>query len=156
MNILKKILGIEKAYAHCDVPCGIYDPHLAQVSAHTVVRMVQLMNGLDKNDADYDLKMGRYISVKEEHGELLKHEVRIIWGDFLKPDHAAANPGLTELVWDIMRHGSAGRQTADMAKVQGLLEATLKFSELFWKIKGVATKRVDAPYPSGGQMVLPA
>ena len=93
---------------------------------------------------------------KEEHGELLKHEVRIIWGDFLKPDHAAANPGLTELVWDIMRHGSAGRQTADMAKVQGLLEATLKFSEVFWKIKGVATKRVDAPYPSGGQMVLPA
>ncbi|MFV2014845.1 MAG: superoxide dismutase, Ni [Candidatus Heimdallarchaeota archaeon] len=152
---MKKILGIEKAYAHCDVPCGIYDPHLAQVSAHTVVRMVQLMNSLEKDDPDYGLKMSRYINVKEEHGELLKHEVRIIWGDFLKPDHANANPGLTELVWDIMRHGSAGRQTADMSKAQGLLEATLKFSELFWKVKGVTTKRVDDPYPSGGQMFLP-
>lgn len=153
---MKKILGIEKGYAHCDVPCGIYDPHLAQVSAHTVVRMVQLMSALDKSDADYDLKMGRYISVKEEHGELVKHEVRIIWGDFLKPDHEAANPGLTDLVWTIMRDGSAGRQTADMSNAQALLESTLKFSELFWKVKGVATKRVAAPYPSGGEMVLPA
>ncbi len=155
-SVMKKIFGIEKAYAHCDVPCGIYDPHLAQVSAHTVIRMVQLMSGLEKQDPDYDLKMSRYISVKEEHGELLKHEVRIIWGDFLKPDHASANPELNDLVWNIMREGSAGRQTADMAKAQTLLESTLKFSELFWKIKGVGTKRVDAPYPSGGQMVLPA
>ncbi len=153
---MKKILGIEKAFAHCDVPCGIYDPHLAQVSAHTVVRMVQLMSALDKNDSDYDLKMSRYVSVKEEHGELLKHEVRIIWGDFLKPDHDTANPGLTDLVWNIMRDGSAGRQTADMAKAQAMLESTLKFSELFWKVKGVSTKRVSAPYPSGGEMVLPA
>ena len=144
-----------KAYAHCDIPCGIYDPHLAQVAAHTVLRMTNLIDALEKSDPDHDLKFSRYVAVKEEHGELVKHEIRIIWGDFLKPDHQNDHPELTNLVWDIMRHGSSGRQTADSGKAQALLESVLKFSEIFWKIKDKSPRRVAAPYPSGGQIVLP-
>ncbi|HFQ62329.1 MAG TPA: superoxide dismutase, Ni, partial [Epsilonproteobacteria bacterium] len=35
---------ISEVKAHCDVPCGIYDPIVAQIAALSVVRMVDLMN----------------------------------------------------------------------------------------------------------------
>jgi len=155
-SIIRKILRIELAYAHCDVPCGIYDPHLAQVSAHTVIRMVNLMKALPKEDPDYDLKMSRYISVKEEHGELAKHEIRILWGDYFKPEHQQEYPELTDLVWNAMKLGSAGRQTADLAQAQQLLTTVQKIAEIFWKTKGKTPKRIAAPYPSGGEIVLPS
>ncbi|MHA2253687.1 MAG: superoxide dismutase, Ni [Candidatus Kariarchaeaceae archaeon] len=154
-KIIKMLTPVHKAYAHCDVPCGIYDPHLAQVSAHTVLRMVNLMQALDKNDPDYDLKMSRYISVKEEHGELAKHEIRIIWGDYLKQEHEDQFSELKGLTWKLMKQGSAGRQTASEAAAKEFLEGVLKFSEIFWKTKGKSPRRVAAPYPSGGEIVLP-
>lgn len=153
-DIIKKITKAETAYAHCDVPCGIYDPHMAQISAHTVLRMINLMDSLPKDDPDYNLKMSRYIAVKEEHGEILKHEVRIIWGDFMNADNSKDYPELSNLVWKIMKLGSAGRQTQSEAKAKELLEAVLQFSEIFWKMKGKSPRRVAAPYPTGGEIVL--
>ena len=120
--ILNRILPAEEASAHCDIPCGIYDPHLAQVAALTVVRMNQLIEGLEapgggggpptKEDRVKFLNsLTRYIATKEEHAELVKHEVRIIRGDFFKPDHSPANIGA--LVDGIMTTASAARQHAD-------------------------------------------
>ena len=40
--------GVEEAKAHCDVPCGIYDPIVAQINALTVVRMMDLMAALEE------------------------------------------------------------------------------------------------------------
>ena len=155
MNV-SKLFKLETAYAHCDVPCGIYDPHNAQISAHTVIRMINLMKALPKDDPDHDLKMSRYIAVKEEHGELVKHEIRILWGDYFKPDHQTQFPELTDLVWKVMKQGSAGRQTADLAQAQALLDSVLKIAEIFWKTKGMTPRRMAAPYPSGGEIVLPS
>lgn len=158
MSLISKVLNkltVETVSAHCDVPCGIYDPYPAQVAAHTVVRMAGLIQALDKNDPEYDLKYGRYTAVKEEHGELAKHEIRVIWGDFMKPDNTADYPNVSNLVWDIMKKGGAARQSAAVETAQALLEAVLEFSEIFWKIKGKNPRRVAAPFPSGGQIVLP-
>jgi nickel superoxide dismutase len=82
MQLIKNLFKLEKAYAHCDIPCGIYDPHLAQVSAFTVLRMASLIKQLDKNAEDYDHKFSRYVTTKEEHAEQCKHEIRIIYGDY--------------------------------------------------------------------------
>jgi len=75
----------EQAQAHCDIPCGIYDPSSAQIAALTVVRMMDLMadlaKGESKNNVDFHNSMDRYITVKEEHAEKAKQEIRIIWGD---------------------------------------------------------------------------
>ncbi len=154
-RILEPILRVEVAYSHCDVPCGIYDPHIAQVAAHTVIRMINLMQALDKNDPDYDLKMGRYIAVKEEHGELAKHEIRILWGDYFKPEHTQSFPELNNLVWDSMRQGSTGRQTSNLEAAQEFLSSIHKIAEIFWKTKGKSSKRITAPYPTGGDLVVP-
>jgi len=88
---LDRKFGVERTQAHCDIPCGIYDPSTAQIAALTVVRMMDLMaeaeaKGHD-NHANFINSMARYIAVKEEHAEKAKHEIRVIWGDYLKHEH---------------------------------------------------------------------
>src|SRR3989304_1038558 len=113
--LLSRLFPEEEAYAHCDIPCGIYDPHLALVGALTVVRMNQLINDLkapeapagqmpSKADRDrYVHAVQRYTATKEEHAELVKREGRIIWGDFFKPEHLEKAPDLHNTVWYIMK-----------------------------------------------------
>lgn len=155
MKLINSILKPEIAYAHCDIPCGIYDPHLAQVAAHTVIRMVNLINNLPNlSDRENQHKFTRYIAVKEEHAELVKHEIRVIWGDFLKPEHIKKFPELNDLVWQIMKLGSQARQEIDLKIATDLLNAVLRFSEIFWKIKEREPVRVPAPYAGAGKELI--
>ena len=81
-SFLDRIKPARIAYAHCDVPCGIYDPHLAQVASHTVIRMVMLINELPKLTPEITPeqrqeilhKLNRYIATKEDSAELCKKE----------------------------------------------------------------------------------
>lgn len=160
LALLNRLFPAEEAHAHCDIPCGIYDPHMAQIAALTVVRMNQLIEGLEhgsggKKEHDAFINsMSRYIAVKEEHAELVKHEVRIIWGDFFKADNRP--DGLHDLVDNIMKLASKARQNVDMDAAQQLLEEVNKFAEAFWKAKGVAAKRQPTNQAVGGEFVLPA
>ncbi len=167
MKILSKMVQkldqkvtLETADAHCDIPCGIYDPHHAQIGALTVIRMVDLMDAMieehgQDNSAELINSMARYIAVKEEHAELAKHEIRIIWGDFIKEAHIEKYPQLHSLVHKIMQLGSKSRQTVNRETAVALLEAINEFAAIFWKIKGIDTKRVKAPYASGEEIVYP-
>ncbi len=150
---LDEKFGFERAKAHCDVPCGIYDPIVAQINALTVVRMMDLMAALEGEGVAYQNSMSRYVAVKEEHAEKAKHEVRVIWGDFISPDHVSQYPELPELVHKIMKLGSKARQTADREAGVAFVEAINKFSEIFWAIKGVNTKKAKAPYAPALEMV---
>ncbi len=156
---LDKVFGIERAKAHCDIPCGIYDPITAQIAALTVVRMVDLMTDLVENQDSHDLafqnSMSRYVAVKEEHAENAKQEVRIIWGDYIKANHLEEYPELHELVHQIMQLGSKSRQTADRGTAVQFVAAINQFAEIFWKTKGVAVKRAKAPYAPALEMVYP-
>ena len=142
-------------YAHCDIPCGIYDPHQAQVAALTVIRMIDLMKDLDSSDAQFVHAVARYTAVKEEHAELCKHEVRVIWGDYIKPEMKEKYPEIDGLVYKIMQHGSKARQGVDRGVAVELLQAVNRFAEIFWETKGVNTKRVKAPYKPEEEIVHP-
>lgn len=137
-------------YAHCDIPCGIYDPHNAQVAAHTVIRMVNLIKEAKNDPHD----VARLTKVKEDHAELVKHEVRIIWGDYFKPEHLEKFPEIHHLVFDIMKLSSKARQSVDVKIAEDLLSKVQAFAEIFWKTKNLDPVRVKAPYPSGGEMIL--
>jgi nickel superoxide dismutase len=158
--LLNRLFPAEEAHAHCDIPCGIYDPHMAQIAALTVVRMNQLIDGLGEHGPgkkEHDAfinSMARYIAVKEQHAELVKHEVRIIWGDFFKAENSP--DGLAAMVDGIMKLASKCRQSIDMDAAQKLLDEVNKFAEAFWKAKGVATKRQPTNQAVGGEFVLPA
>lgn len=146
----------KQARAHCDVPCGIYDPAPAQIAALTVVRMLDLMAGLessdDKSKSEYHNSMSRYIAVKEEHAEKAKHEIRVIWGDYFKKDK---HPNVDDLVQKIMQLGSKCRQTADRDAGLAFVDAINEFAAIFWETKGVAIKRAKAPYAPALEMVYP-
>jgi nickel superoxide dismutase len=151
-----RMIKVEQARAHCDVPCGIYDPITAQIAALTVVRMVDLMAGLEKSDGPaYYNSMARYVLVKEEHAEKAKHEIRVIWGDYIKANHLEQFPELPGLVHQIMQLGSNSRQTADRDTAVQFVEAINQFAEIFWQTKGVATKKAKAPYAPALEMVYP-
>ncbi|MFW9993448.1 MAG: superoxide dismutase, Ni [Candidatus Odinarchaeota archaeon] len=155
MKLLNRLLKPETAYAHCDIPCGIYDPHQAQVAAHTVIRMVELINALpNTTDPENTHKFSRYIAVKEEHAEQLKREIRVLWGDYFKPEHVEKFPELPELVWKVLKYGSKVRQEINIEASKELLEMVQKIAEIFWKTKGLEPVKVKAPYPSGGEIVL--
>jgi nickel superoxide dismutase len=155
IQTLDQKIGFEEAKAHCDVPCGIYDPIVAQINALTVVRMMDLMAALEGEGPAYDNSMSRYIAVKEEHAEKAKHEIRVIFGDFISPDHVKAHPDLPVLFHKIMKLGGKARQTADRENGVALVEAINQFAEIFWAIKGVSTKKAKAPYAPALEMVYP-
>jgi nickel superoxide dismutase len=151
------------AAAHCDIPCGIYDPHYAQIAALSVVRMHQLIDALElagdlKNKGDqakYHNSVSRYIAVKEEHAEIVKREVRIIWGDYFKPEHTEKYPDLHATVWNIMKLAGKGKQEVNMKNAEDLLAAVQKFAEMFWDSKGMKTARVPSGQAMGGELVVP-
>lgn len=143
-TVLESLLRpADTAHAHCDIPCGIYDPATAQLGAETVEKMMTLIAGLsrpgaDGSDADvaaYHNSISRFVAIKEQHAELVKHEVRIIWGDFMKPPDLETAPNLHDVVWNIMRLGSACRQGTSLDDARALRSAVDEFAELFAKVK---------------------
>jgi|SRR5581483_412484 len=144
------------AHAHCDIPCGIYDPHLMQIAALTVVRMNQLVDALEQDQAKAKNNLTRYIVVKEEHAELVKREARIIFGDYFKPEHVEKHKDLPDLFWNILKLAGKNKQELNGQAAQELLAATQRFAEIFWDTKGVATKRQPSNQAVGGELVVPA
>jgi nickel superoxide dismutase len=155
IQALDKKLGFDQAKAHCDIPCGIYDPIVAQINALTVVRMMDLMAALEGEGLAYENSLSRYIAVKEEHAEKAKHEIRVIFGDFIKDAQVQQYPELPGLFHKIMMLGSKARQSSDRAAGLALVEAINQFAEIFWAIKGVKTKKAKAPYAPALEMVYP-
>ncbi len=159
IKVASKILPKKLAYAHCDIPCGIYDPHVAQMAAHTVIRMTDLIAQL-KKDTDTDEAKKAYIhtlarltKVKEAHADLVKHEINVIWGDYFKPEHLYKLPDLNQLVFDIMKMASKTKQGIDKEAAEQLLKNVQKFAEIFYGTKGLEVVKVPSGYPSGGEIV---
>lgn len=164
LTFLSRRLVSGVVYAHCDIPCGIYDPHSMQLAAHTVIRMTQLIEELeppkfpmpDVVEAKGKLNsLARYVQVKEEHAELVKKEIRILWGDYFKPEHLKDHPELHETVWKALQASSKARQEVNMEAAKELLALTHQIAELFWKTKGVETVRGKSFYPTEGEIVYP-
>ena len=137
-------LKVERAHAHCDIPCGIYDPIAAKIAAQTVQKMVLRIQALEGPTAGSDSSvrhnfintMSRYATVKEEHAEIVKKELRILWADYGWPNLPAG--------FDL--HGSfnaalklAGRckQNVDMAACEELVAEVDRIATAFWATKNV-------------------
>ena len=125
-----KIFG--KVYAHCDIPCGIYETDTITHSAHTCQVMVNKLGELlGSEDPDDQNNFARMVAVKEAHAEKVKHEVRIIWGDYFKPEHVEKYPDLHEKVWQIMRQASRVKQTISADETQKFIDQVADFAEIF-------------------------
>jgi nickel superoxide dismutase len=125
------------ARAHCDIPCGIYDPSAAQLAARTVARMVELIGQIDPASTSFEdrQKFVRCVNVKEQHAETVKHEVQVIWSDYFKPQHLETYPDLHTKVWQLLKLAGENKQHID-ADLAAKLEASVKeFADMFWATK---------------------
>ena len=121
--------------AHCDIPCGIYDPAEALVAAKTVVRMVEIINSLEGDDTAARNKFVRCVTVKEQHAEKVKRQVQVIWSDYFKAEHLEAIPDLHTKVWNLLKLAGKNKHSVDAAAAADLVAATQEFSDIFWSTK---------------------
>lgn len=153
MNLVRLLLlifvPVQKAYAHCDIPCGIYEPTPMQIAAHTVLRMMQLFEE-QKSDVH---SVVRIVHVKEDHGALVEKEIGTLKNDYFKPEHFKEFPELKDLMKDAIQLSAKTRQKVDIEMASELIEKTLQISEIFYKTKGFEPVRVPSGFPSGGELV---
>jgi nickel superoxide dismutase len=152
---LFNFLPLRTAYAHCDIPCGIYDPHMAQMAGHTVIRMTQLLLDIKRDDetkAEHDI--ARMTHVKEEHAGIIEEELETLRNDYFKPEHYKEYSNLNDLFSKTLQLVSKVRQNIDMEAATEMLNGILQIAEIFYKSKGVTPIRVKSVYPTGGEMVL--
>lgn len=146
------------ASAHCDIPCKIYDPAIAQVATLSVIRFLDLIAELEGKEtlslADH-AQLARLVTEKETHAEKVKQEVRVMWGDYFKAPQFEKFPDTNELVHKIMLAGSACKQHISREKGLELLTLVNEFAERFWATKGVTTFMAVCPYPPAQEVVYP-
>lgn len=146
--LLLSVLPSQKVYAHCDIPCGVYDPTPLQIAAHTVLRMTQL---LGEKESMHDI--ARIVHVKEEHGAKVEDELGTLENDYFKPEHHEKFPQLKSLLAEAVKLSVETRQKIDVQKAEDLVEKVLQISEIFYKTKNVTPKRVPSLYPTKGEIV---
>jgi nickel superoxide dismutase len=154
-------LPSEKVHAHCDIPCGIYDPHNMQMAAHTVIRMTQLISDMQADiNAPFEERkkiihnITRYTHVKEEHGEIIEDEIGTLDNDYFKSEHHDKFPQLKGLIEKTVKASIKARQNIDMSAAEEALSGTQEIAEIFYKTKGVTPVRVKTVYPTEREIVL--
>ena len=146
------------AKAHCDIPCKVYDPYIAQYAALSVIRLIDLIEEMpEKLTSKSDLaKLSRLVEQKEEHAHKVKEEVTTIWGDYFKEAQIEKFPGVHELAHSIMISASKCKQELSRDNGIELLNQVNEFAEMFWKSKDVKTRIVSSLNLPNLDIVIPA
>ncbi|MEM1133104.1 MAG: superoxide dismutase, Ni [Pseudomonadota bacterium] len=155
---IDSLISFDRASAHCDIPCGIYDPSTAIIAALSVLRVMDIMADAassDKSDLEKHNSLTRGALQKEEEAEKVKHEIRIIWGDYIKAPQIEKHPDIHDLTHKIMLKGSACKQGVNRADAEELVELVNQFAEKFWDTKGIETERKTSPYAPAVPVVYP-
>ncbi len=116
--------------AHCDLPCGVYDPAQARIEAQSVKACMEKFNG--SSDPEFRV---RATVIKEERAELVKHHLWVLWTDYFKPEHLAAHPDLHDLFWKATKSAGEAKKTNDVAVGDRLLAEVDALAEIFWATK---------------------
>ncbi len=147
MSLINLVFPIKTAYAHCDIPCGVYDPTPAQLAAVSVAKMVdKILNPPDRDEKDqasvvnFHNNMTRFVIVKEQQAEICKREVLILWTDFFKEENLTDFPNLHDLVWKTTKLCSTNKREVSVEKAQELVDHVNQIAEIFAKVKASAKK----------------
>jgi nickel superoxide dismutase len=117
-------------FAHCDLPCGVYDPAQARIEAESVKGCMEKFNASDDN-----VFRTRAVFIKEERAELVKHHLWVLWTDYFKPVHLEKYPQLHELFWNATKAAGEAKKTNDTAAADDLLAKIAEIDKIFWETK---------------------
>ena len=116
--------------AHCDLPCGVYDPAQARIEAESVKAIIAKV--ADNDDPDFRT---RAILIKEQRSELVKHHLWVLWTDYFKPEHLQKFPDLHDKFWKATKLAGDAKKSLDPAQGQQLLDAVADIDKIFWESK---------------------
>ena len=118
--------------AHCDLPCGVYDPAQARIEAESVKMIISKANA--SSDPDFRT---RAILIKEQRAELVKHHLWVLWTDYFKPPHFEKYPHLHQLFNEATKLAGAGgaKGTLDESVADQLLGKIDEIAKIFWETK---------------------
>jgi nickel superoxide dismutase len=129
--MLHRILAPHRTvHAHCDLPCGVYDPAQARIEAESVKACQQKWQ-----DSDDDVFKERAVAIKEERATMVKEHLWVLWTDYFKPEHLEKHPDLHDLFWKATKEAGAAKKSNDPAQGQTLLDAIDEVSKVFWETK---------------------
>ena len=141
-KLINTIFPAPVVHAHCDGPCGVYDPASARIAAEAVRSMTTKMLALAESHGDecytaaYLNTMSRYAAIKEEEAKKCKDQLLVLWTDFFKPKHLAANPDLHNIFWKAAKLCSACKVEVSAVHAQELMDAVQEIHNIFWAAKG--------------------
>ena len=150
-------MKVKNVKAHCDIPCAVYDPAVAQYAALSVLRFLDLIGEMPENiNSKKDLAhLTRLVQQKEEHAIEVKDAVRTIWGDYFKEPQMEKFPEIHELSHSIMMTASKCKQNIDRQNGVDLLEKVNRFAEIFWATKDVNTETKKSLNPPHMDIIVP-
>jgi nickel superoxide dismutase len=125
-------------HAHCDVPCGIYDPAQARIEAESVKAIQERYQDADgKKSASESAEdyRTRCLLIKEQRADLVKHHLWVLWTDYFKPEHAEKYPNLHQLFWSATKEAGLSKKSQDPAQGQKLLDQIDEIAKIFWETK---------------------
>ena len=142
---VKNFFPAPAVHAHCDGPCGVYDPASARITAEAVVSMTKKIVNLETPSPDdkaaniaYHNTLARYVAIKEEQAQKTKEDLLILWTDYFKPVHLEKYPDLHDTFWKAAKLCSACKVEVSTEHANELMEAVEKIHNMFW-----ATKKRD-------------
>jgi nickel superoxide dismutase len=120
---------IKPVYAHCDLPCGVYDPAQARIEAESVKAIQDKMSGLDTDNRT------RALFIKEQRAELVKQHLWVLWTDYFKPVHLEKYPNLHDLFWRAIKQAGECKHHSEPEEGQKLLDMIDEIAKIFWETK---------------------
>ncbi len=143
MSLFRRLLApTAVAHAHCDLPCGVYDPEQARIEAESCYRIVEKMAA--NSDPAFTT---RAIAIKEQRADLVKHHLDVLWHDYFKPEHIATVPNLHDLFWNATKQVSKVKASSNLDDAKKLL-ALIDEVDAAWKATGGEGKTRVAGRPS--------
>ena len=138
LQLTNRVTAPSVAYAHCDVPCGIYNIHAAATAAETVrvlTEKLQVLEEQNHHDAGFHNVFARIVAVKEEHAGIAKDELQMLWSDYFKPEHLATLPDLHETIWMATKLCSTVRREVNLDAAKELEAAVAKVGEMMERVR---------------------
>ncbi|MEP6902597.1 MAG: superoxide dismutase, Ni [Actinomycetota bacterium] len=136
-------MNFEIAEAHCDGPCGVYDPAQARIEAESVLQLTKKIldlkmpeGGDAKAHAAFHNTLTRFITIKEARAEMAKHHLLVLWTDYFKPAHLEKYPDLHEIFWKAAKACSSCKQEVSLEHAEELMAYCKRVHEIFWETKG--------------------
>ncbi len=145
-NLIKQTVPAEPVHAHCDGPCGVYDPAQARVHAEAVLSMTKKLLAIDTSSLDQQSlnTYSRFVAIKEEEAHATKTDLLVLWTDFFKPEHLTQFPDLHDTFWQATKLCSACKTSVSVENAEALMAAVEKIHNMFWTAKGRSVDFVRA------------